>query len=359
MDTPAFFRRPARGLRHLVTALALVLSLAAQAADEDNREDQEEQKKPEPFAFADFTWLTGSPRTTSSPLDTPAFTFEFRVDTSFHYDFHHPADNTISGSSEVFRSGEVQLTMLGIGGDLHWKNVRGRLMTQIGMYSQTTPRNDASVARGQWDLADAFRYISEGYGGYHFDVLNGINVDAGIFLSYVGLFSYYQFDNWEYQPSFVSSNTPWFFNGLRIQIFTSDKLKIEPWIVNGWQSYGRFNSAPGFGLQIAWRPNGNLSFVFNQYFGADTLGIADRKRIHTDDSIMMKYHDDPGGAVSKAAFSLTIDAGCETGGGVSCTGGSDTEPAQYFLGFMAYNRLWFSQDRFGLTVGGGMINNPG
>src|SRR5262249_55664591 len=62
-------------------------------------------KKPEPFAFADFTWLTGNPRTTSSPLDTPVFTFEFRVDTSFHYDFHHPADNTISGSSEVFRSG--------------------------------------------------------------------------------------------------------------------------------------------------------------------------------------------------------------------------------------------------------------
>ena len=263
------------------------------------------EAKPEPFAFADFTWLTGNPRTTSSPLDTPVFTFEFRVDTSFHYDFAHPADNTISGSSEVFRSGEVQLTMLGIGGDLHWKNVRGRLMTQFGMYSQTTARNDASTGRGQWNLADAFRYISEGYGGYHFDVLNGLNIDAGIFLSYVGLFSYYQFDNWAYQPSYVSSNTPWFFNGVRIQLFTSDKLKIEPWIVNGWQSYGRFNSAPGLGLQVAWRPNGNLSFVFNQYFGADTLGIKDRLRIHTDDSVQVKYLDAPKNFISKAAFTVT------------------------------------------------------
>ena len=26
---------------------------------------------------------------------------------------------------------------------------------------------------------------------------------------------------------------------------------------------------------------------------------------------------------------------------------------------MAYNRLWFSKDRFGLTIGGGAITNPG
>ena len=120
-------------------------------------------------------------------------------------------------------------------------------MTQFGMYSQTTPRNDASPARGQWNLDGAYRYVSEAYGGYHWDKLNGINVDAGIFMSYVGLFSYYQFDNWAYQPSYVSSNTPWFFNGVRIQIFPSDKLKIEPWIINGWQSYGKFNQRAGSG----------------------------------------------------------------------------------------------------------------
>src|SRR6202011_5399498 len=162
------------------------------------------------FAFADFTWLTGNPRTTESPLDTKVFTGELRVDTDYVYDFNHPKDNTIGGSSEVFRSGEVQLTQFGIGGDFHWQNVRGRLMTQFGLYSQTTPRNDASPARGQWNLDNAYRYLSEAYGGYHFDKMHGINVDAGIFMSYIGLFSYYQFDNWAYQPSYVSSNTPGF-----------------------------------------------------------------------------------------------------------------------------------------------------
>jgi hypothetical protein len=231
--------------------------------------------KPDPFTFADFSWLTGSPRTTESPLDTKVFTGELRVDTDYVYDYNHPRDHTIGGSSEVFRSGEVQLTQFGVGGDFHWNNVRGRLMTQFGMYSFTTPRNDASPALGQWSLDTAYRYISEAYGGYHFNKWNGINVDAGIFMSYVGLFSYYQFDNWAYQPSYVSSNTPWFFNGVRVQVFPTQKLKIEPWFVNGWQSYGKFNKAPGFGLQILWRPTGWLSVLGNQYYGTDTLGYQD------------------------------------------------------------------------------------
>src|SRR6266850_3791240 len=94
------------------------------------------------------------------------------------------------------------------------------------------------------------------------------------------------------------------------------------WFINGWQSYGKFNKQPGVGLQVLWRPNGWFSVLGNQYYGADTLGSSDRKRYHTDDSIIVKYHDDPSALLSKAAVSLTIDAGCESGGGVSCTGGS-------------------------------------
>ena len=340
-----------------VPAAARSAEPSAQAAP---AEAQPEQKR-EPFSFADFTWLTGNPRTTESPLHTEVFTGEVRVDADYVHDFSHPRDHTVGGSSEIFRSGEVQVTQLGVGGDFHWKNVRGRLMTQFGMYSFTTVRNDASPALGQWGLDTAYRYVSEAYGGYHFDTLHGINVDAGIFMSYVGLFSYYQFDNWAYQPSYVSSNTPWFFNGVRIQIFPTDKLKIEPWIVNGWQSYGKFNKAPGLGLQLLYRPKGWLSILGNQYFGTDTLGIPSRKRFHTDDSIQIKYYDKPNGFVTKAAMTLTVDAGCEFGenSGVSCTGGTPAKPSQYFLGFMTYHRFWLHKDLFAFTIGGGAINNPG
>jgi hypothetical protein len=316
--------------------------------------------KAEPFAFADFTWLNGNARTKDTPYATSFFTPEIRADVDYVYDFNHPKDDTIGGSSEVFRHNEVHVTQLGVGGDFHYDNVRARLMTQFGLYSQTTARNDASPSRGQWNLDNAYRYVSEAYGGYHFNALHGVNVDAGIFMSYVGLFSYYQFDNWAYQPSYVSSNTPWFFNGVRVQVFPTEHLKIEGWFVNGWQAYGRFNGRPGFGAQILWRPNGWLSVLGNQYFlGEDAPGVVGRVRYHTDDSIEVKYLDKPDNFVSKAAFSLTGDLGCEHGGGVSCYGNSAKGPKQSFIGFMLYNRLWFHRDHYGLTIGGGKINNPG
>jgi hypothetical protein len=344
-------------MRTLIPTLLVYLSLVNPALSQVDsapsaRAEPLQSEPAAPFAFADFSWVPGNLGSAERPLTFGPFTGELRVDTAYHYSFTNPTDDTISGSTEVFRHGEFQLAQLGIGGDFFYKGVMARLMTQFGMYSQTTPRNDASPARGQWSLANAYRYISEAWGGYHIDALNGINIQAGIFLSYIGLFSYYQFDNWTYQPSYVSSNTPWFFNGMRVQIFPSDKLKIEPWLINGWQSYGRFNNAPGVGLQLLWRPNGWLSVLGNQYIGADTLGVPNQKRIHTDDSIMVKYYDNPAGVVSKAAASLTLDAGCEWGGPVDCS-------TQYFLGFMVYTRLWFIRDAFAFTVGGGAITNPG
>jgi len=342
-----------------VTKTATGVSVEPQAM-EKNAAGTAKPEKAQPFAFADFTWLNGNARTKDLAMDTKFFTPEIRADVDYVYDFAHPKDDTIGGSSEIFRSNEVQVTQLGVGGDFHYDNVRARLMTQFGLYSETTPRNDASPARGQWNLADAYRYVSEAYGGYHFNVLHGVNVDAGIFMSYVGLFSYYQFDNWAYQPSYVSSNTPWFFNGVRVQIFPSEHLKIEPWFVNGWQSYGRFNNRPGLGMQILWRPNGWLSVLGNQYaLGEDALNTPGRVRYHTDDSIQIKYYDNPERFMDKAAFSLTGDMGCEHGGGVSCAGNSAKGPKQSFLGYMLYNRFWFDNDKYGLTIGGGQINNPG
>src|ERR1019366_4281053 len=151
-----------------------------------------------PFAFGDFTWVNGGPRNKDTVLDTKFFTPEIRFDTNYTEDTNQPRDHTLGGSTETFRGGEVQLEQISFGGDLHWQNVRGRILTMNGLFATTTPRNDASAGVGQWDTRDAYRYFSEAWGGYHFNVNHGLNVDAGIFVSYIGLFSYYNYDNWAY-----------------------------------------------------------------------------------------------------------------------------------------------------------------
>lgn len=127
--------------------------------------DTQARKPPSaPFGFADWSWLNGTSRQKTPVLDSRYFTGEFRVDATYILDFNRPADHTLVGTSESGRTSEVQVQQLGIGGDFHTAHARGRLMTQFGMYSTMTPRNDASPGRGQWNLADAYRYVSEAYG---------------------------------------------------------------------------------------------------------------------------------------------------------------------------------------------------
>jgi Putative beta-barrel porin-2, OmpL-like. bbp2/Carboxypeptidase regulatory-like domain len=313
-----------------------------------------------PFADYDWTWLNGNPRNHDTAFDSKFFTPEIRADLTYTYDFNKPSDNSMGGSSELFRSNEIQLEQLGLGGDFHWDNVRARFMTQFGEYSEATIRNDGSYYKGQWNLNDADRYLAEAYGGYHINWMHGMNIDAGIFMSYVGLFSYYNYDNWAYQPSYVSSNTPWFFQGIRIQIFPTHHLKIEPWVINGWQSYASANTRKGLGGQIKWTPKPWVNIISNNYgLGHDDLYIPNRSRIHTDNSVEFKYYDRPGNGLDKMAVSITGDMGCEFGGGVSCYTDKAGGPKQSFIGYMIYNRMWFHKDMFGLTIGGGQINNPG
>ena len=339
--------------------------------------------KEAPFP-GDWTWLNSGGHNVDSPMATKYFTPEFRADANYTLDYNHPEDDSLGGSTETFRSDEWQLEQISAGGDIRIQNVRGRILTMDGLFATTTVRNDGSPNRGQWDLANAYKYVSEAWGGYHWDVSHGLNVDAGIFVSYIGLFSYYNFDNWTYQPSFVSSNTPWFFNGLRIQYFPTAKLKIEPWIINGWQSYARYNGHGGLGGQILWRPTNKLDVVFNNYgMGDDDAGYPGRSRVHADYSVQYKFYDNPKNMLDKIAATLTADAGCEYGGGpavgyydphglspemgtadsytggVNCHSSKDGKPKQMFIGTMAYLRTWFDKDVFAVTLGGGLMNNPG
>jgi hypothetical protein len=362
---PSNAANPSAALRHV--SLSPAAAVGPPQSPDQSAASAAAAQPTAPFAYADWTWLNGNARNKDEVWDSKYFTPEFRVDSNYIEDYNQPKDHTMGGSTESFRNGEVQVEQLSFGGDLHVGNVRGRILTMFGLFATTTPRNDGSAGVGQWNLNDAYKYFSEAYGGYHFNVNHGLNIDAGIFVSYIGLFSYYNFDNWAYQPSFVSSNTPWFFNGVRIQWFPTDKLKIEPWFINGWQSYAKYNGHPGLGGQILYRPKPWLSMVFNNYgMGTDTLGVPGRSRIHTDDSVEVRYYNQPENlGLDKMAFSLTGDVGCEYGGSstpgttVSCHNDSNGHPKQSFAGWMLYNRWWFHKDRYGITLGGGRMDNPG
>ena len=321
------------------------------------------KQKGEPFEGIDQSWQNGSDRRDSSVFkNLKYFTPSILLDVNYTHSTNNPNDNTVIGSTALARNNEVELSALHFGSDFYYEGARARFMTQFGTRSIVVPRNDVSPYRGQYQLANAYRYLSEAYTGYHFNKWYGINVDAGMFMSYIGLNSYYQAENWEYQASFTSDNTPWFFNGLRVQIHPTKNVKIEPWLINGWQSYGKFNSMPGIGGNITWIPNDNFKILTNNYYGTDAGGLPQRKRFHSDNSLLLRYYNNPkANKISRAAFSLTGDFGFEKGGGVNGFKDGDViqGPAQYFESIMFYNRIWFCKNKIAWTWGGGYMTNPG
>lgn len=314
-----------------------------------------------PFDGFDMSWQNGSDRRTSpSVLATKYFTGSVMIDANYTHSFNNPKDNTVVGSTALARNNEMQLSSANIGGEFNYEGSRAKIMLQFGTRSTVVPRNDYSVYRGQYNLADVYRYLSEAYAGYHFNKWYGINVDFGMFMSYIGLNSYYQSENWEYQASFTSDNTPWFFNGMRVQAFPTKKLKFEAWLVNGWQSYGKFNSMPGLGFNVTWCPSEAVKLLTNDYYGTDAAGLPNRKRFHSDNSLLVRYFNQPtANGISRMALSSTFDVGFESGDGVRGFNGNSETPSQYFMSGMVYHRVWFHKNKLAWTVGGGMMTNPG
>ena len=314
-----------------------------------------------PWDGFDLSWVNGNDRRDSTIFHIPYFTPSIMIDNNYTHSFNHPIDHTVVGSTALSRNDEMVVSAVNFGGDFNYGNARARIMTQFGTRSQVVPRNDLSPYRGQYDLADSYRYLDEAYAGYHFNKWYGINVDFGLFMSYIGLNSYYQEENWEYQASFTSDNTPWFFNGIRIQLFPSKYLKIEPWIINGWQSYGMFNKMPGLGVDITYIPKESIKLITNDYYGTDAAGLPGRHRWHSDNSFLLRYYQgSKTHGINRAAFSITGDIGAEKGDGVNgFKDGGPNNPAQYFVSWMVYNHIWFARNKLGWYVGGGWMKNPG
>ncbi len=79
-----------------------------------------------PFAFADFSWSPSNAGASEKPLSWGPFVGEPRIDTAYHDDFSNPIDHAIVGSTEAFRSQELSLTQLGLGGDFLFRGAQRR-----------------------------------------------------------------------------------------------------------------------------------------------------------------------------------------------------------------------------------------
>jgi len=318
---------------------------------------QEDTIKPKiPFDGMDLSWINGQNRQTNFPLvlkdksGETILTGVTYLDSYINYDFNNPKDNTHTISSSIGRNNEFTVNLASIGIETNYKNVIGRLWLQYGQMASIIQDLDATTQHGRNTSIDNLKNIREAAAGYHFDKWYGINVEMGIFMSYIGLESYITQENWSYQRSMVCDFTPFYFSGARIQAFPSNKFKTELWLLNGWQSYNSWNKTLGIGSSNYYRPNKNLQLVANFYYGNDSRVATNR--FHHDNSIVARYFSDKkSNGLSQAALSLNTHYGFQSGAGAKAS-------KQYMTGASLSNRLWFHQNKFALTLRGDFVTNP-
>ncbi|MBK6775360.1 MAG: outer membrane beta-barrel protein [Flavobacteriales bacterium] len=177
-----------------------------------------------PFEGMDLTWINGQNRQRNFPLTLTkegetVLTGVALLDGYYNYNAANPADNTHTISSTMGRHNEFTLNQMSFGLESNYKNIIGRLWVQYGQMGSIVQDLDGSVYRGRNTSINNLKYIREAAGGYHFNKLHGINVELGIFMSYIGLESYVLQENWSYQRSMVCDFTPFYFSGARLQVF--------------------------------------------------------------------------------------------------------------------------------------------
>lgn len=316
-----------------------------------------------PFEGMDLTWINGQNRQKNFPLvatdknGETIFTGVALLDGYFNYNFARPKDNTQTISAATGRSNEFSINQASIGIESNYKNVIGRLWLQTGSMTHIVQEADGSVNRGRNTGTGNLKFIREAAAGYHFNVDYGLNVEAGIFMSYIGLESYVLQENWSYQRSMVCDFTPFYFQGARVQYYPSRKYKVEFWLLNGWQSYNSWSKNIGFGNSNYYRPSENVQLVANFYYGNDSKSgkpeLSKVRRFHHDNSIVARYYKNNGSkGISQAAFSLNNHYGFQSGDGVKAKD-------NYMMGTSLAHRVWFNNNKLAWTLRGDYVTNPG
>lgn len=311
-----------------------------------------------PFDGMDLSWINGQNRQKDFPLTlkdkegNTIITGVAYLDGYYNYNFAKPKDNTQTISSTIGRTNEFTLNLASIGIETNYKNIIGRLWLQYGQMGSIIQDLDGTTIHGRNTSINNLKNIREAAAGYHFNKWYGLNVEMGIFMSYIGLESYVTQENWSYQRSMVCDFTPFYFSGARIQAYPSKKFKTELWLLNGWQTYNNWNKGIGFGSSNYYRPNENLQLVANFYYGKDTRN-SNRIRFHHDNSIVKRYYNKASNkGISQAAFSINTHYGFQSGDGVK-------PKDNYMAGTSVANRVWFNKNKLAITTRADVITNPG
>lgn len=210
-----------------------------------------------------FAWAS-TPRAAPAQddLDEPAaaavarsiMRIEGYVETAYTYAFAKPGNGVIAQRGFDNRHNTFSLSNALLGVVLDDEEVFGRLALQVGVtpatYYSAEPALRAEGGAGAVD-SSLWRHVQEAYGGWRPAALPGFSLDAGVFLSQIGLEPMAVRDAWQWSRSNLFFGLPFYHTGARVHQQLGAAFVLTLAAFNGWNSVIDNNAAKSVSARIA------------------------------------------------------------------------------------------------------------
>lgn len=214
---------------------------------------------------------TSAAPTAAAATDTakadPKPEFYGYVGAYYGYDFNNPASlarPSFIYSENLHNQLAVNLALLGV--RYTGARVRGTFAIQAGTYADANYAAEPAF----------FKNIYEAWGGVR--VAQNLWLDAGIFLSHIGLEGPNSRDNLTLTRSIMAENSPYYEAGAKLTYDKGQKWLFSVLALNGWQVIRDRNQNKSFGTQVQFRPSTKVLLNSSTFVGEgrnvpDSLGV--------------------------------------------------------------------------------------
>ena len=253
------------------------------------------------------TATTAAP-TAAAAADTtaadPKPVFFGYVGVYYGYDFNNPAGLTRPGFiySENLHN-QIAINIALLGARYTSERLRGTFAIQTGTYPDANYAAEPAI----------FKNIYEAWGGVK--VAKYLWLDAGIFLSHIGLEGPISRDDLTLTRSIMADNSPYYEAGAKLTYDRGQKWLFSAMVLNGWQVIRDRNQNEAFGTQIQFRPSSkwllnSSTFVGEGYNQPDSVG----RQMRYFHDFYVTYDPSPKWKLA-AAFDAGIQARARNAGG--------------------------------------------
>jgi hypothetical protein len=186
----------------------------------------------------------------------PSYSVGGYVEAGYTYAFEKPSNGIINerGFDNRHNTFTIQNAVIDAQGKLG--GLSARVALQVGRTPDTYYMGEPSYAGSSSvppSTPSSWRFVQQAYAGYKFPVANGLTLDAGIFLSPIGLETMAAKDDWNYSRSNLFFALPFYHTGVRLTLDVTERTSFMLMVTNGYNSVVDNNAGKSVMSQFTYK----------------------------------------------------------------------------------------------------------